>query len=190
MLSSTSNAWILRTFFKIEIDLLLQLKMDCDNELIEIIDKTNVDKATATPTTTRNCYRPKLSMASSPIAETASHTVSIMVTTPTATQRPMTPTSIPNLIDFDDCQQFTHTKLSKTSSFDEISLQHVCTWCLKPSILICLFVCVALSHFDFAFLMGFFYLLFSKNSSLKMVRWRKEFTIWNDKKRDLKRYGR
>lgn len=101
--------------------------MDCDNELIGIDDKihSNVDTV-ATTTPPHNCYRPKLAMVSSPIAETPLTSVSIMVTTPTATQAPITMTCIPNLIDFDDCQQHKHTKLTKTLSHDEISIQNVC----------------------------------------------------------------
>lgn len=89
--------------------------MDYNNELIGIIDKihSNVD----TQATPHNCYRPTLSVATE-----AKTTATETATAPA----PLMTTGIPNLIDFDDCQQHKHTKSTETSSFDEISVHNVC----------------------------------------------------------------
>lgn len=114
--------------------------MDYNNELIGIIDKihSNVDTQATTTTTTHNCCCPTLSASlavTGPVAaQTEAETMVTATTRAAAVAAKATPalmtTNIPNLIDFDDCQQqCKHSKSTETSSLDEISIQNVCTLC-------------------------------------------------------------
>lgn len=109
--------------------------MDYNNELIGIIDRvhSNVDTQA---TMAHNCRCPTLSSSSSVAAETAAASVAaetetetMATVTATAATPVLMTTDIPNLIDFDDCQQqYKHSKSTETSSFDEISIQNVRTF--------------------------------------------------------------
>lgn len=102
--------------------------MDYNNELIGIIDKIHSNVDTQATTQADNCRCSTL--PSSVPAETEMETMAMATETATATAA--TPAlmtkGIPNLIDFDDCQQqCKHSKSTETSSFDEISIQNVRT---------------------------------------------------------------
>lgn len=134
--------------------------MDYNNKLIGIIDKSHSNADTKAAAPTNNYCRPTLS-----------------VTVPT-------PTAIPNLIDFDDCQQHKHTKFPDASSYDEISIQNVCgsQFCFHSNLCEC--------EFESYFWYEIFFLacLFSKNLLPKMGLWSKKSATWSDKKRDSRRY--
>lgn len=100
--------------------------MDYNNELIGIIDKIHSNVDTQATTQADNCRCSTL--PSSVPAETEMETMATETATATAATPALMTTGIPNLIDFDDCQQqCKHSKSTETSSFDEISIQNVRT---------------------------------------------------------------